>query len=126
MIKVNTIKEAIPGQPVEVLGANSTPLAGDIFNVTKDESKGTRNRRIPSAKKIKEVQAANAVKDRTTMEQILLQREEGEKTKLPIIIRGDVHGSVEAISGSLDKMVEENEGIEVNILFIRRWRHHRI
>ena len=110
------VKEAIPGQPVEVLGADSTPLAGDIFNVTKDEAKA-REVAEYRAKKIKDVQAANAVKDRTTMEQILLQREEGEKTKLPIIIRGDVHGSVEAISGSLDKMVEENEGIEVNILF---------
>ncbi len=110
------VKEAIPGQPVEVLGADSTPLAGDIFNVTKDESKA-REVAEYRAKKIKDVQAANAVKDRTTMEQILLQREEGEKTKLPIIIRGDVHGSVEAISGSLDKMVQENEGIEVNILF---------
>tara|TARA_R110001592_G_scaffold16881_9_gene71615 strand:+ start:39592 stop:42066 length:2475 start_codon:yes stop_codon:yes gene_type:complete len=109
------IKEAIPGQPVEVLGADSTPFAGDIFNVTKDESKA-REIAEYRMQKMKDAQAANAVKGRTTMEQILLQREHGESVKLPVILRADVHGSVEAIAGSLDKMVEENEGIEVNIL----------
>ncbi|MFP4097696.1 MAG: translation initiation factor IF-2 [Alphaproteobacteria bacterium] len=109
------IKEAIPGQPVEVLGASSTPSAGDIFNVTKDEYQA---REIAEYRlhKIKETQAAKAVKGRTTMEQLLLQREEGEKTKLPVIIRADVHGSVEAIVGSLDKLVEENSDVEVRVL----------
>ncbi len=109
------IKEAIPGQPVEVLGANSTPLAGDIFNVTKDEAKAREIAEYRTQKN-KDIKAASAVSGRTTMEQLLLQREHGEATKLPVIIRGDVHGSVEAIVGSLNKMVEENEGIEINIL----------
>lgn len=113
--KGRNVKEAIPGQPVEVLGADSTPMAGDIFNVTKDESKA-REIAEYRQRKIKEIQAANAVKGRTTMEQLLMQREEGEKTKLPVIIRADVHGSIEAISGSLDKMVKENTDIEVQIL----------
>ncbi|MGH1404386.1 MAG: translation initiation factor IF-2 [Alphaproteobacteria bacterium] len=109
------VKEAIPGQPVEVLGSNGTPSAGDIFNVTAEESKA-REIAEYRERKIKEIQAANAVKGRTTMEQLLLQREEGEKTKLPVIIRADVHGSVEAIVGSLNKMVDENEGIDVQVL----------
>ena len=109
------IKEAIPGQPVEVLGADTAPLAGDIFNVTKEESKAKEIAEYRT-RKIKEMEAVNAVKGRTTMEQLLMQREEGEKTKLPVIIRADVHGSVEAIRGSLDKMVEENTDIEVQIL----------
>ena len=109
------IKEAIPGQPVEVLGADTAPMAGDIFNVTKEESKAREIAEYRS-RKIKEMEAVNAVKGRTTMEQLLLQREEGEKTKLPVIIRADVHGSVEAIRGSLDKMVEENNDIEVQVL----------
>lgn len=109
------IKEAIPGQPVEVLGADTAPMAGDIFNVTKEESKA-REIAEYRTRKIKEMEAVNAVKGRTTMEQLLMQREEGEKTKLPVIIRADVHGSVEAIRGSLDKMVEENTDIEVQVL----------
>ncbi len=109
------VKEAIPGQPVEVLGANATPSAGDIFNVTREESKA---REIAEYRqhKAKEIAAAKAVKGRTTMEQILLTRQEGEKTKLPVIMRGDVHGSIEAISGSFDKMMEENPEIEIQIL----------
>ena len=109
------IKEAVPGQPVEVLGADTAPMAGDIFNVTKEESKAREIAEYRS-RKIKEMEAVNAVKGRTTMEQLLMQREEGEKTKLPVIIRADVHGSVEAIRGSLDKMVEENNDIEVQVL----------
>lgn len=109
------VKEALPGQPVEVLGANSTPSAGDIFNVTQEEAKAREIAEYRERKQ-KEIQAANAVKGRTTMEQLLMQREEGEKTKLPVIIRADVHGSVEAIVGSLEKMVEENEGIDIQVL----------
>ena len=113
--KGQNVKEGLPGQPVEVLGLDSTPSAGDIFNVTKDEYQA-REIAEYRQRKIKEVQAAAAVKNRTTMEQLLLLREEGEKTKLPVVIRADVHGSVEAISGSLAKMVEENTDIDVEIL----------
>ncbi|MGH1455296.1 MAG: translation initiation factor IF-2 [Alphaproteobacteria bacterium] len=109
------VKEAIPGQPVEVLGANTTPSAGDIFNVTREESKA---REVAEYRqhKAKEIAAAKAVKGRTTMEQILATKQDGEKTKLPVILRGDVHGSVEAISGSFDKMMSENPEIEIQIL----------
>ncbi len=109
------IKEAIPGQPVEVLGLNDTPMAGDIFNVTGDEAKA-REIAEYRERKAKEIAAANAVKGRTTMEQLLMQREEGERTKLPVIIRADVHGSIEAITGSLNKMIEEDADIEIQVL----------
>lgn len=113
--KGRNVKEAIPGQPVEVLGADSTPDAGDIFNVTKDES---RAREVAEyrIRKRKEVQAANAVKGRTTMEQLLMQRQDGEATKLPVIIRADVNGSIEAITGSLEKIVEEDDDIQIQVL----------
>ncbi len=113
--KGHHVKEAIPGQPVEVLGADSTPSAGDIFNVTPDEAKA-REIAEYRMRKIKETQAAKAVKGRTTMEQLLLRRQEGEKTKLPVIIRADVNGSIEAIAGSLEKMVKENPDIEIQVL----------
>ncbi len=113
--KGNHVKEAIPGQPVEILGANATPFAGDILNVTTDESKA---REIAQYRenKAKEIAAAKSVKGRATMDQILAQREAGEKTRLPVLIRADVFGSIEAITGSLAKMEEDNEGIEVQIL----------
>ncbi len=113
--KGRNVKEAIPGQPVEVLGLNTTPQAGDIFNVTGEEAKA-REIAEYRERKAKKMEAAEAVKGRTTMEQLLLQREEGEKTKLPVIIRADVQGSVEAIAGSLNKMVDENTDIDIQVL----------
>jgi translation initiation factor IF-2 len=113
--KGQNITTAAPGQPVEVIGSESAPVAGDSFYVVKDES---RAREIASyrQRKIKESQAALAVKSRTTMEDILQQKQAGDKTRLPVLIKADVHGSVEAIAGSLKKVVEENKDIEVQIL----------
>ena len=113
--KGQNISTAAPGQPVEVIGSESAPVAGDSFYVVKDES---RAREIASyrQRKIKESQAALAVKSRTTMEDILQQKQAGDKTRLPVLIKADVHGSVEAIAGSLRKVVEENKDIEVQIL----------
>ena len=113
--KGDHVKEALPGQPVEILGANATPSAGDIFNVTVDESKAREIAEYREHSE-KEMAAAKAIKGRTTMAAILAQREAGEVTKLPIIIRADVFGSIEAIMGSLTKMEEDNEGIEINVL----------
>lgn len=113
--KGNNVKEAIPGQPVEILGANGTPSAGDIFNVTSEESKAREIAEYRQHRN-KEAAAAKSITGRTTMEQILAKREAGEVTKLPVLIRADVFGSIEAITGSLTKMEEENEGIEIQVL----------
>lgn len=113
--KGQSVDEAIPGMPVEVLGLNATPASGDSFIVVADES---RAREISEYRKHKkrEVQAAHNVKNRTTIEDLVKQKEIGELTKLPVIIKADVHGSVEAIAGSLAKMVEDNEGIAIQVL----------
>ncbi len=109
------VQEAIPGQPVEILGLNGSPDAGDMVSVTKDEGKA-REISEYRQKKRKENQAVAAVKGRTTIDDLLLARELGEKTALPVIVKGDVHGSVEAIIGSFTKMTEENEDIDVQVL----------
>ena len=113
--KGKNVVSAAPGQPVEVLGADATPMAGDAFNVTSEESKAREIAEYRHSK-IKERAAAAAIKGRTTMDDLLERRATGEKTKLQVIIRGDVQGSVEAIAGSLQKMVDENEGIAVQVL----------
>ncbi|MGB4058152.1 MAG: translation initiation factor IF-2 [Alphaproteobacteria bacterium] len=109
------IQQAIPGQPVEILGFGGPPDAGDTFTVVGDENKAREITDYRKRKK-RETQAAKAVKGRATMEDLLQIKEEGEKTTLPVVIKGDVHGSVEAIAGSLQKMVEENKGIAVHVL----------
>lgn len=110
------VEEAIPGQPVEVLGLNGSPDAGDQLSVVDDDAKAREISEYRQKKRKKDL-ATRAVKGRTTIEQLVAQKEAGETTTLPIIIKGDVHGSVEAIMGSLDKMVEENEGVAVQTLF---------
>ncbi len=109
------VTEAIPGQPVEVLGLNGTPDAGDPFSVVGDESKA---RQISNYRQYKRrgAQAALAVKGRTTIDDLIALRETGEKTAMQVIIRADVHGSVEAIAGSFRKMEEENPDIRIQVL----------
>jgi len=109
------VDEAIPGQPVEVLGLNGVPDSGDLVSVTPDEGKAREISEYRQRKR-REMQAVAAVKGRTTIDDLLAAREAGEKTALPVIVKGDVHGSVEAILGSFDKMVAENDDIEVQAL----------
>lgn len=109
------IDQAIPGQPVEVLGLNGTPEAGDLLLVVPDEGKAREVSEYRQHKR-REASALKAVKGRTTIEQLVAQKEAGVKTVLPVLIKADVHGSTEAIIGSLQKMVEENEGIDIHVL----------
>ncbi len=111
------IQTATPGMPVEVLGLNGTPDAGDTFTVVNDESKAKEIADYRQRKK-REQQAIKDVKGRTTMEDLLLRKAEGELTTLPVIIKADVHGSAEAIAGSLQKMAQENTGVVVQVLHI--------
>ncbi len=102
--KGKQLKSALPGQPVEVLGLNGTPMAGDLFSVVESES---RAREIAEyrARRIKDKQAA--VSARGSVEQMLTAIAAGEAEELPIVIKTDVHGSLEAIRNALDKLGTE-------------------
>lgn len=107
------IKEAIPGQPVEIIGLNGTPEAGDDFVVVETEAKA-REIAEYRARKRREAQVAKIAKT-NTIEQLFANKQDG-KVNLPVIIKGDVHGSVEAIVGSLDKIAEDNPDISITVL----------
>lgn len=111
--KGNNIVRAEPGQPVEVLGLSGTPESGDSFNVVASE---TRAREIVEYRLRKKKEKEAAVITGTSFEQLLAQSRDNKK-ELPIIIKADVHGSVEAIAGSLAKITEENTEVGVKILF---------
>lgn len=107
------IKIAIPGQPVGVLGLNGTPDAGDDFSVVTDEAKAREIAEFRLRKK----RALHAAKNKARGIDIMLQDiQAGVAKMLPVIIKGDVHGSVEAIAGALNKITEENKEVKVQVL----------
>ncbi len=107
----NQINEAGPSVPVEVLGFNGSPMAGDDFVVVENEN---RAREISEFRQRRAREAKSALSARGTMEQMFSKIAAGEVKELPVIIKSDVQGSMEAISGSLNKL--STEEVKVNIL----------
>jgi len=99
-----SIELAGPSVPVEVLGFNGTPEAGDRLAVVEDEA---RAREVSDyrARERREKQAARASHMRGSLEHMMsqLKTQQGRK-EFPLVIKGDVQGSVEAIAGALDKL----------------------
>ena len=105
------IFEAGPATPVEVLGLQGTPSAGDDFVIVNDENQakevtGYRIRKEREAKLVKSAKSA--------MEQMLDKIKSGEVKHLPVIIKADVQGSIEAIEGTIKKL--SNDEVSVQIL----------
>lgn len=108
------IKEAIPGQPVEVMGLTGTPDAGDDFVVVENEAKARDITEYRTKKKRDQAAVAGRAQ---TMEQLFATaKSTGKKVALPVIVKADVHGSVEAIMGSLRKIDEDNEDLAITII----------
>jgi translation initiation factor IF-2 len=106
------VKEAGPSVPVEVLGLNGTPAAGDVLNVTDTEAQ---------AREIAEYRA-NAAKDKraaagaaTTLEQLMANaKADADVSELPLLIKADVQGSAEAILQAMEKI--GNDEVRVRVL----------
>jgi translation initiation factor IF-2 len=99
-----SLELAGPSVPVEVLGFNGTPEAGDRLAVVEDEA---RAREVTDyrARERREKQAARASHMRGSLEQMMTQLKTAQGRKeFPLVIKGDVQGSVEAIIGALDKL----------------------
>ncbi len=105
-----TISAAGPSEPVEVLGLQGAPLAGDDFVVVEDEA---RAREVTEYRQRAERQKSLTVSGRGTLEQMFDQIKAGEVQELPIVIRGDVQGSIEAIVGSLEKLATDEVKVRV-------------
>ncbi|MDR3424269.1 MAG: translation initiation factor IF-2 [Alphaproteobacteria bacterium] len=109
----NVVK-AGPAMPVEVLGLNSTPMAGDELLVVKDEAKA---REIAEFRfRRKRAIAAAASTPRGNFEQMMQNIKAGSVKELAVLIKGDVHGSVEAIKTALVKLTDENTEVKVRVL----------
>ena len=105
------VMEAAPATPVEVLGLQGTPMAGDTFVVVQDENQakevtGYRIRKERDAKLVKSAKSA--------MEQMMDKIKSGESKHLSVVIKADVQCSIEALEGSLKKL--SNDEVSVQIL----------
>ncbi len=105
------IEAAGPSVPVEVVGLNGTPQAGDEFVVVENES---RAREISEFRQSKDRAARTALAPRGTLEEMFDAIKAGEAKELPLVIKGDVQGSVEAINGMLDQLPQDE--VKVNVL----------
>lgn len=103
--------EAAPATPVEVLGLQGTPSAGDNFIIVKDENQAREvtNYRIRKEREAKLVKSA-----KSAMEQMLDKIKSGESKQLAVIIKADVQGSIEAIEGTITKL--SNDEVSVHVL----------
>ena len=110
--KSERVKEAGPSVPVEVLGLNGTPEAGDVLNVVETEAQ---------AREIAEYRE-NAAKEKraaagagTSLEQLMAKAKEDENvTEMPILVKADVQGSAEAIVQAMEKI--GNDEVRVRVL----------
>ncbi|MDF3073203.1 MAG: hypothetical protein K0S54_870 [Alphaproteobacteria bacterium] len=96
----HTLDSATPAMPVEVLGLQGTPAAGDDVVVVESEA---RAREIAEFRQRRD-RLHVATAGRSSLEQMLKDIKEGTAKELPILIKGDVQGSVEAIEGALSKL----------------------
>ena len=102
------VKTAGPSCPVEVLGFNEVPSAGDIMNVAEVSKKVAEERR----NRIKAEQLKNLSK--VSLEDLFSHIAEGEVKTLNIVVKADVHGSVEAVKQALEKL--SNEEVRVKCI----------
>ena len=101
--KGDQLKEAGPSMPVEILGLQGTPLAGDRFAVVENEAKA---REIAEYRQrlAREKSVARQAGQRGSLEQMMAQAKANELAEFPLVIKGDVQGSIEAIVAALDKL----------------------
>jgi len=105
-----TVDKALPAEPVELLGLSGVPEAGDEFVVVESEA---RAREVTEYRGRKRRETRQATISRQSLDQLLKVRKEGEKRLLPLVIKTDVQGSLEAIEGALGKSGSDEVGVQV-------------
>ncbi len=105
------VNEATPSQPVEILGLDGPPEAGDEFVVVENEA---RAREIAEFRERRRRTERTTVTARTTLDQMLAHARDGVAEEMPVILKADVQGSLEAIEGALNNLATDE--VKVTIL----------
>ena len=109
--KGRKIQEAGPSTPVEIIGLSNIPSAGDPFQVTEDEKTA---RSIAAKRQELERLGDSGNRNKVTLENLNEKIKEGQVTDFNVIIKGDVQGSVEALTGVLEKL--STPEIKLNVI----------
>ncbi len=105
------VKVAGPSVPVEITGLDSVPTGGDTFNAVSDERLA---RELVEERKIKQKEAQFSAQTKVTLDNLFAQMKMGEIKELKVIVKGDVQGSVEAVTQSLEKL--SNDEVRVHVI----------
>ncbi|MBQ8790697.1 MAG: translation initiation factor IF-2 [Ruminiclostridium sp.] len=108
--KGRSVKVAGPSVPVEIMGLSEVPSAGDDFAVVEDERLA---RELVEKRKFEAKEEQFKLYKKVSLDNLFSQIEEGSMKKLPIIVKADVQGSVEAVSQSLAKLSNEEVRVEI-------------
>lgn len=108
------MKDAAPSTPAEILGLDGTPEPGDAFNVVESEA---RAREITEYRQRMKRQTQGVASQRTSLEQFMTSLKDGavDTQDLPIVLKGDVQGSVEAITQALEQV--STDEVRANVIF---------
>ncbi|MCI6817701.1 MAG: translation initiation factor IF-2, partial [Clostridium sp.] len=109
--KGKIVKAAGPSYPVEITGLAEVPAAGDTFNAVEDERLA---RELVEQRKHEAKQEQFSQYQKVTLDNLFSQIEQGEIKELPIIVKADVQGSVEAVKQSLEKL--SNDEVRVKVI----------
>lgn len=108
--KGKTVKEAGPSTPVEIMGLSEVPSAGDSFAVVENEKLA---RELVEKRKFDAKEEQFKLYQKVTLDNLFSQIEEGEMKTLPLIVKADVQGSVEAVRQSLEKLSNSEVRVQV-------------
>ena len=105
------ITEALPGTPVEIIGLNDVPVAGDNFKVFEDDKDARAVAQARARAKLEKDRNASAA---MTLDDLKAQIDAGDVKEIPVIVKSDVTGTAEAVASSLSKI--DVGGVKVNVI----------
>ena len=109
--KGNSVKEAKPADPVEILGLSSVPSAGDEFAVFENESEA---RSLAAERELKQRLAAQEAPRHMNLDDLFARIEANKHAELNLIVKADTQGSIEALRGALEKM--DQSEVRINVI----------
>lgn len=101
--KGKPVKDIGPGMAVEILGLPETPMAGDRFDITKDEESA----RAVANQRLAQVKRDETPNSKMTLDQLFARVKSGDTKELAMVLKADVAGSLEAVKGMIEKLGNE-------------------